>query len=67
MKYFKNLLHRLLFISLILPLGICLILEICIRFIVEILNWILLGRFSHDFINYNYAYRIMEILKFDKY
>lgn len=67
MNYITSLLHRLLFIALIIPLGLCLVFEICIRFGIEIWKWVLVGRFSHDFMTDVYAYRIIEFLKFDKY
>lgn len=67
MNYIKSLLHRLLFILLIIPLGLSLVFEICIRFSINLLKWVATGSFKDDFMLDVYTYRLIEFLKFDKY
>jgi len=63
----KSFLHRIFFICLIFPLGLCLIFELCIRFIIAIIKWVIIGVFIDDFMENVYIYKLIEFFKFDKY
>ena len=64
MKYF---LHRLLFVCLIFPLGLFLSFEVCFRFVIAIIIWVITGASIDDFMENVYIYKLIEFLKFDKY
>jgi len=58
----KSFLHRVFFIILFIPLGFFLIYELIIRFFISVIKWVIFGYFDEDFIEDNFAFRLMEFL-----
>lgn len=63
----KDILHRILFITLIIPIGFLLVIEWPIHLFIESIKWIITGRFSGEILHNFFGWKIYEFLKFDKY
>jgi hypothetical protein len=62
-----NILHRLLFLILLIPFGFLLIFEIVIKLFIQFIKWIIFGNFNDDFILNLYTIKIIDIFNFDKF
>jgi hypothetical protein len=62
-----NILHKLLFLILLIPIGFLLIFEIVINLFIQFIKWIIFGNFNDDFILNLYTMKIIDIFNFDKF